>query len=258
MKGIILAGGMATRLRPCTRVTNKHLLPVFNKPMIYYPIRTLVNANIKDIMIVTGVDYADHFKQLFAENDDFPDVNFDFAEQKKAGGIAQALGLCKDFAKDSKIVVVLGDNIFEDDISGAVIEFQEQEKGAKIFLKEVPDPERFGVVILKEDKIVDIEEKPLSPTSNLAVTGLYMYDNQVWEIIENLKPSGRGELEITDVNNWYVKKNQMTYEKLCHSWSDAGTFKSLLRANLRAAMIEDFDVEEVVKDVFGDQIQFKC
>ncbi|MBN1326278.1 NTP transferase domain-containing protein [Candidatus Falkowbacteria bacterium] len=257
MKGIILAGGTGSRLFPCTAVTNKHLLPVFNKPMIYYPLRTLVKAGLTDIMIVSGKEHADHFKKLFNNNPDFPDINFNFAVQKDPGGIAQALGLARDFVKNEKIIVILGDNIFEDDISGPVIEFQKQEKGAKIFLKKVPDPERFGVAILKNEKIIEIEEKPLSPKSDLAVTGLYMYDQQVWDVISSLQPSGRGELEITDVNNFYVRQGTMTYEILCHSWTDAGTFASLLRANLRAAMIEDFDLKLLIKEIYGDEIEFK-
>jgi glucose-1-phosphate thymidylyltransferase len=257
MKGIILAGGTGSRLYPCTAVTNKHLLPVFNKPMIYYPLRTLIKAGINDIMIVSGKEHADHFKKLFDKNPDFPDIKFNFAVQKDPGGIAQALGLAKDFAKNEKIIVILGDNIFEDDISGAAIEFQKQEKGAKIFLKKVPDPERFGVANIKGDKIIEIEEKPLSPKSDLAVTGLYMLDQQVWDVINSLQPSGRGELEITDVNNFYVRQGTMSYEVLCHSWTDAGTFASLLRANMKAAMIEEFDLKSLLKEIYGDEIEFK-
>ncbi len=257
MKGIILAGGTGSRLHPCTAVTNKHLLPVFNKPMIYYPLKTLLNANLKDIMIVSGSEHADHFKKLFINNEDFKGVNFNFAVQKEAGGIAQALGLCKEFADDDKIAVILGDNIFEDDISKALIEYQKQDKGAKIFLKPVSDPCRFGVATVAGDKIIEIEEKPVSPKSNLAVSGLYMYDNQVWDIISDLRPSGRGELEVTDVNNFYIKRGLMTYEILERAWSDAGTVHSLLRANLRAALIEDFNVKEILKEIFGDEIEFK-
>jgi len=257
MRGIILAGGTGSRLYPCTAVTNKHLLPVFNQPMIYYPLKTLLKAGLDEIMIVSGKEHADHFKRLFDNNPDFPKVKFYFAVQKEAGGIAQALGLCRDFAKDEKLIVILGDNIFEDDISGAVIEFQRQDKGAKIFLKKVPDPERFGVASIKTDKISEIEEKPLSPKSDLAVTGLYMYDPQVWQIISDLQPSGRGELEITDVNNYYIKQGTMTYEILCHAWTDAGTFSSLLRANLRASQIEGFDIRALLQEIFGDDIEFK-
>jgi glucose-1-phosphate thymidylyltransferase len=257
MKGIILAGGTGSRLHPCTAVTNKHLLPVFNQPMVYYPLKTLVKAGLTDIMIVSGKEHSDHFKKLFDNNEHFPGINFNFAVQKEAGGIAQALGLCRDFVGQDKIIVILGDNIFEDDISGAVIEFQKQDKGAKIFLKKVPDPERFGVARIEGDKIVEIEEKPLSPKSDLAVTGLYMYDDQVWDVISNLQPSGRGELEITDVNNFFIRQGTMTYELLCHSWSDAGTFPSLLRANLRTATIEGFDLKTLLKEIFGDEIEFR-
>jgi len=257
MKGIILSGGTGSRLFPCTAVTNKHLLPVFNRPMVYYPLKTLEKAGINEIMIVSGKEHSDHFKRLFENNEHFPAINFNFAVQKEAGGIAQALGLCRDFAGDDKIVVILGDNIFEDDITGAVINFKKQEKGAKIFLKKVPDPERFGVARIEGDKIVEIEEKPISPKSDLAVTGLYLYDPQVWEVISSLQPSGRGELEITDVNNFYIRQGTMTYEILDHAWTDAGTFSSLLRANLRAALIEEFDVKTVLKEIFGNEIEFK-
>jgi glucose-1-phosphate thymidylyltransferase len=225
--------------------------------MIYYPLRTLVKAGLNDVMIVSGKDHADHFKRLFDNNEHFPGVNFNFAVQKEAGGIAHALGLCRDYAGQEKIVVILGDNIFEDEIAGAVIDFQKQSKGARVFLKRVPDPERFGVARIEGDKIVEIEEKPLSPKSDLAVTGIYMFDDQVWEIISQLQPSGRGELEITDVNNFYIRQGTMNYEILNHSWSDAGTFPSLLRANLRAAMIEDFDLKILLKEIFGDEIEFK-
>ncbi|MDD5341282.1 MAG: sugar phosphate nucleotidyltransferase [Patescibacteria group bacterium] len=257
MKGIILAGGTGSRLFPCTAVTNKHLLPVFNKPMIYYPLRTLIKAGLNDIMIVSGKEHADHFKRLFDKNPDFAGIKFSFAVQKNPGGIAQALDLAKDFARNEKIIVILGDNIFEDDIAGAAIEFQKQVGGAKIFLKKVPDPERFGVANIEGGKITEIEEKPLSPKSNLAVTGLYMYDKQVWDIISSLQPSGRGELEITDVNNFYVRSGGMTYEILCHAWTDAGTFASLLRANMRAAIIEEFDVKSLLREIYGDEIEFK-
>jgi len=257
MKGIILSGGTGSRLYPCTAVTNKHLLPVFNKPMIYFPLNTLVKAGLKDFMIVSGKEHADHFKRLFDNNEHFPNINFNFAVQKEAGGIAQALGLCRDFAGNEKIIVILGDNIFEDDISGAVIEFQKQDKGAKIFLKKVPDPERFGVASIEGNRITEIEEKPLSPRTDLAVAGLYMYDSHVWDVISSLQPSGRGELEITDVNNFYVRQGTMTYEILNHAWSDAGTFASLLRANLRVAMIEEFDLKNLLKEIFGNDIEFK-
>jgi len=249
--GIVLAGGHATRLRPCTNVTNKHLLPVYNQPMIYYPIQTLVKAQVKDIMIVTGTDHENSFRELFRNNPDFSGINFQFAIQKEAGGIAQALALAREFAGNRPIIVILGDNVFEDDITGAVMSFLKQEKGAKLFLKEVPDPERFGVAEIKDDKIVSIEEKPMAPKSNLAVTGLYMYDTDVWKAIDTLKPSARGELEITDVNNWFSKNSIVTFDVITGDWTDAGTFRSLLRANLIAAKKAGSDVKEVIKEVFG-------
>ncbi|MDD5043076.1 MAG: sugar phosphate nucleotidyltransferase [Patescibacteria group bacterium] len=235
MKGIILAGGEGTRLRPLTYVTNKHLLPVYDKPMIYYPIETLVSAGIKDIMIVSGKGHAGHFLELLRSGEEFG-ARFSYGVQEKPGGIAQALGLCDDFADNDKIVVMLGDNILEDNIKEAVDDFARREKGAKIFLKEVENPKSFGVAEVNGDKIVSIVEKPAEPKSNLAVIGLYMYDNQVWEVIKTLKPSGRGELEITDVNNFYVKQGTMTFSKLTGWWGDGGeSFDSLLKAAELAA-----------------------
>ena len=234
MKGIILAGGMATRLRPLTKVTNKHLLPVYNKPMIYYPIETLVNAGIKDIMIVSGKGHAGHFLELLRSGKDFG-AKFSYGVQEEPGGIAQALSLCADFADNDKIVVMLGDNILEDEIGEAVKNFKAQEKGAKVFLKEVDNPKSFGIAEVDGDKIVNIVEKPEEPKSNLAVIGLYMYDNQVWDAIKNLKPSGRGELEITDVNNFYVQQGTMTFSQLKGWWGDGGeSFDSLLEAGILA------------------------
>lgn len=230
MKGIILAGGTGSRLMPLTKVTNKHLLPVYNKPMIYYPIQTLASAGIKDIMIVSGKGHAGHFLELLGDGMDFK-ARFSYAIQVEAGGIAQALSLCEDYADREKIAVILGDNIFDYDITGAIADFESQERGAKIFLKEVSDPERFGVAEVSGDKIIGIEEKPQNPKSNYCVTGLYFYDKQVWEAVRTLKPSGRGELEITDVNNFYISQGTMTYEILSGDWTDAGTFDSLLRAN---------------------------
>lgn len=231
MKGIILAGGTGSRLSPCTKVTNKHLLPIYDKPMIYYPLQTLADAGIKDIMLVSGRGHAGHFLELLKSGEEFG-LRLSYGVQEEAGGIAQALGLCEDFADEEKIAVILGDNIFEKNIAKKAVEdFEKQEKGAKIFLKEVQDPKRFGVAEISGDKIVNIEEKPDEPKSDLAVVGLYMYDNQVWDIIKNLKPSGRGELEITDVNNFYIEQNAMTYEVFDGWWTDAGTFDSLLRAN---------------------------
>ena len=232
MKGIILAGGYGTRLLPCTKVTNKHLLPVYDKPMILYPLETLIAAGIKDIMIVSGTGHAGHFLELLGSGKDMG-IRLSYAVQEKAGGIAEALGLCEDFADNDKIAVVLGDNIFTDQeqIKKAVADFINQEKGAKILIKEVPDPKRFGVAELDGDRVVSIIEKPEDPKSNYAVTGFYCYDKEVWNIIKTLKPSGRGELEITDVNNYYLATSILTYEMYKDEWTDAGTFESLLRAS---------------------------
>jgi len=227
MKGVILAGGTGSRMMPCTKITNKHLLPLYNKPMIYYPINTLINAGIRDILIVSGPGHAGHFLNLLGSGKDFG-VKLTFEIQDEAGGIAQALGLAENFADKEPVIVILGDNIFEDDIKKDVQSFK---GGAKIFLKEVHDPQRFGVAELKGNKVMGIEEKPKNPKSNWAVTGLYIYDADVFNIIKTLKPSGRGELEITDVNNYYIKKSKMEAGFLKGFWSDAGTFDSLLRAS---------------------------
>lgn len=228
MKGVILAGGTGSRLYPLTKVTNKHLLPVYDKPMIYYPMETLINAGIKDIMIVSGKGHAGHFLELLGSGVDFG-VHFTYEIQEKAGGIAQALSLAEDFVDGDSVTVVLGDNIFQDNIKEDVANFN---GGAKIFLKEVPDAHRFGVAELKGEKVIGIEEKPKEPKSNFAVTGLYIYDSYVFDAIKTLKPSGRGELEITDVNNYYINKGTMEYGMLEGFWSDAGTFASLLRAGM--------------------------
>lgn len=228
MRGIILAGGTGSRLFPLTKVTNKHLLPVYDKPMIYYPLQTLVNAGITDIMIVSGRGHAGHFLELLGSGADFG-VRLTYEIQEKAGGIAQALGLAEKWADEDAVAVILGDNIFQDDVKNDVASFKE---GAKIFLKTVPDAERFGVAELEGDRVLSIEEKPKQPKSNLAVTGLYLYDANVFTIIRTLKPSGRGELEITDVNNAYLNKGMMTYGILDGFWSDAGTFDSLIRASV--------------------------
>ncbi len=238
MKGIILAGGLGTRLSPLTRVTNKHLLPVYKKPMIYYPLETLVKAGIKEIMIVTGGESPGDFLKLLGSGKEFGLKEIHFTYQEKAGGIAQALSLAEDFADREKVVVILGDNIFEDDITPYLKKFENQERGAKLFLKKVPDPERFGVAVFKNKKLIAIEEKPKRPKSPYAVTGLYMYDNQVWDVIKTLKPSARGELEITDVNNFYIRQKTATYEILKGFWTDAGTFDSLLRATILVAKKE--------------------
>ncbi len=228
MKGVILAGGKGTRLYPITKVTNKHLLPVHTQPMVYYPLKTLIQAGIKDIFLVTGPDNAGDFMKLLGSGKEFG-VTFTYRIQDEAGGIAQAVGMAENFSCGEKVVVILGDNIFQDDISEYVKEF-EKSGGAKIFLKEVPDPERFGVPVLDGDKVLKIEEKPEKPQSNYAVTGLYMYDNNVFNIIKTIKPSGRGELEITDVNNAYIEKGEMKSNKLEGFWTDAGTFPSMVRA----------------------------
>jgi glucose-1-phosphate thymidylyltransferase len=230
MKGVILAGGLGTRLYPLTKITNKHLLPVYNKPMIYYPIETLVDAHITDIMIVTGGNFAGHFLQLLGNGKEFGLHDIHYTYQQGEGGIADALRLAEHFAEGDKCVVILGDNIIEGSIRRYVDKYRRQKKGAKILLKEVPDPQRFGVPVIKGNKIAAIEEKPAKPKSPYAVIGIYMYDSQVWDIIPTLVPSKRNELEITDVNNAYVKMNQMTYDILDGWWTDAGTFDSLLLA----------------------------
>ncbi|MDM7917673.1 MAG: sugar phosphate nucleotidyltransferase [Methanosarcina sp.] len=228
MKGVILAGGTGSRLYPLTKVTNKHLLPVYDKPMIFYPIQTLVDAGIREIMIVSGRGHAGHFLELLGSGADLG-VKFTYEIQEEAGGIAQALGLAENFADDEDVAVILGDNIFQDNIKADVENFK---GGAKIFLKKVPDAHRFGVAELKGDKVIGIEEKPREPKSSFAVTGLYIYSNNVFKIIKTLKPSARGELEITDVNNYFVNNGTMEYRILDGFWSDAGTFESLLRAGV--------------------------
>jgi glucose-1-phosphate thymidylyltransferase len=231
MKGIILAGGLGTRLYPLTKVTNKHLLPVFDKPMIYYPIQALINAGIDDILIVTGGNNAGDFLKLLGNGKEFGLKHINYTYQEGEGGIAQALSLAEFFASGEEICVVLGDNIIEKNIRRAVENFKRQKEGAKILLKEVPDPQRFGVPELKGDRIVRIDEKPKNPKSQYAVIGIYLYDQEVFNLIKTLKPSDRGELEITDVNNQYIEKGLMTWDILEGWWTDAGTFESLLRAN---------------------------
>jgi glucose-1-phosphate thymidylyltransferase len=231
MKGVILAGGLGTRLYPLTKVTNKHLLPVYDKPMIYYPIQTLINAGIDDILIVTGGNNAGDFLKLLGNGKEFGLKHINYTYQEGEGGIAEALGLAEFFASGEKICVVLGDNIIEKNIRKAVENFRRQKEGAKILLKEVPDPQRFGVPELKGDRIVRIEEKPKSPKSHYAVIGIYLFDQEVFNFVKILKPSDRGELEITDVNNQYIEKGLMTWGILEGWWTDAGTFESLLRAN---------------------------
>ena len=230
MKGVILAGGLGTRLFPLTKITNKHLLPVYNKPMIYYPIQTLINAGITDVLLVTGGNNAGDFLRLIGNGKELNLKHIEYTYQEGEGGIAQALSLAEEFADNGKICIILGDNIIEKNIYGAVENFKKQENGAKIIVKQVPDPERFGVPILEGDTVIAIEEKPDVPKSNYAVVGIYMFDNSVFDIIRTLQPSRRGELEITDVNNVYIKRGNMTYEFLDGWWTDAGTFDSLRTA----------------------------
>lgn len=230
MKGVILAGGLGSRLRPLTKVTNKHLLPIYDKPMIYYPIETLCKAGIRDIMIVTGGNSAGDFLRLLGNGASFGLKDIYYTYQEGEGGIADALRLCEHFAEGSRIVVILGDNIIKDDISPYVRKFEAQDSGARILLKEVEDPQRFGVPELDGNRIVRIEEKPAKPASNFAVTGIYMYDRRVFDFIRRLKPSGRGELEITDVNNQYIREGDLYYDVLDGWWTDAGTFESLFYA----------------------------
>ncbi len=232
MKGVVLAGGLGSRLYPLTKITNKHLLPVFDKPMIFYPIQCLVNAGITEIMVVTGGNYAGHFLQLLRNGSDFGLRRLGYAYQEGEGGIADALKLAEEFADGDSICVVLGDNIIEGNIKKAADEFAAQGGGAKIMLKEVHDPERFGVASVAGDgKVTSIVEKPKEPESNLAVIGIYMYDAEVFNICRELKPSDRGELEITDVNNEYLRRGNLTCEVLNGWWTDAGTFESLYRSS---------------------------
>lgn len=231
MRGVVLAGGLGTRLAPLTKVTNKHLLPIYDKPMIYYPLETLVRAGVRDIILVTGDTSAGDFVRLLGNGREFGLSHIDYVYQEGNGGIAEALGLARYYAQGQRIVVILGDNILEDDIKNYVDAFRNQERGAKILLKPVEDPERFGVAEIEGSRVVGIEEKPPHPRSNYAVTGVYFYDDWVWEVIDTLKPSNRGELEITDVNNAYIRKGEMSFDVLSGWWTDAGTFESLYRAN---------------------------
>jgi len=231
MKGIVLAGGLGTRLLPLTRITNKHLLPVYDQPMIYYPIQKLAQAGIQDIIIVTGGNSSGDFLKLLKNGKEFGLRRLHYTYQEGEGGIAEALGLAEEFAEGERVVVILGDNIFEDDLTQYIKSYEEQKQGAKILLKQVPYPERFGVALIKDDKIISIIEKPKEPKSNYAVTGIYMYDEKVFSVIKTLKPSARGELEITDVNNYYLKNNTLTYAILSGWWADAGSsFPAYYRA----------------------------
>jgi glucose-1-phosphate thymidylyltransferase len=242
MKGIVLAGGTGSRLFPLTKITNKHLLPIYDKPMIYYPIQTLVDAGISDIMVVTGGKNSGDFLRLLANGKEFGLKHIAYTYQEGEGGIAEALSLCEHFADGQAICVILGDNIIEKSIRGAADAFRKQQTGARIMLKEVEDAERFGVAEFSGDKIVGIEEKPAKPKSNYAVTGIYMYDGTVFDKVRTCKPSHRNELEITDVNNAYIAEGSMTYSFLDGWWTDAGTFDSLLRA------------ANLVKQTFGESI----
>jgi glucose-1-phosphate thymidylyltransferase len=231
MKGVVLAGGTGSRLSPLTRVTNKHLLPICDKPMVYYPIQTLVNAGIEEILLVTGGNNAGDFLRLLGNGRDFGLKHLNYTYQEGNGGIAEALGLAEYFASGQPICVILGDNIIEGNICRAVESFRKEKNGAKILLKEVEDARRFGVAEVRDNRVLNIEEKPNSPKSNYAVTGIYLYDSTVFQKIKRLNPSGRGELEITDVNNFYIEEGKLSYEILQGWWTDAGTFESLLRAN---------------------------
>jgi glucose-1-phosphate thymidylyltransferase len=240
MKGVILAGGLGTRLNPLTKITNKHLLPIYDRPMIHYPIMTLVGAGIRDILIVTGGNHAGEFLRLLGNGREFGLEDIAYTYQEGEGGIADALSLARHFADGGKIVVVLGDNIIEGDINQSVAAFRRQSSGARLLLNRVPDPARFGVPEIRDGRIVAIEEKPRQPRSDYAVIGIYMYDAAVFDIITTLVPSGRGELEITDVNNAYIRRGDLQHDVLEGWWTDAGTFESLFRANqlVREKMIQ--------------------
>ncbi|MFC3750508.1 sugar phosphate nucleotidyltransferase [Paenibacillus sp. GCM10012306] len=240
MKGIILAGGTGSRLYPLTKVTNKHLLPVGKYPMIFHSIYRLKQAGIQDILVVTGKDHMGDVVNLLGSGNTL-DVSFTYKVQDEAGGIAQALGLAEQFVGQEQCVVILGDNVFEENINPFVEKFRRQGNGAKILIQEVPDPQRFGVPELQGNNIISIEEKPSAPKSEYAVTGIYMFDSRVFEIIKTLTPSNRGELEITDVNNAYIKRNELTYDILEGWWTDAGTHASLAKAN------------ELAKDILFDE-----
>jgi glucose-1-phosphate thymidylyltransferase len=230
LRGIVLAGGTGSRLMPLTKVTNKHLLPVGQKPMIYYPIEKLTSIGIEEILVVTGIEHMGDVVSLLGSGKQFG-CRFTYKVQDEAGGIAQALGLAENFAQRRPIVVILGDNVFEDNLKDYADKFISQKTGARVLLKQVPNPQRFGVALLSDDKIIAIEEKPKKPKSDYAIIGIYFYDASVFDIIRDLEPSGRGELEITDVNNAYIAKNQLAYDILEGWWTDAGTFESLDRAN---------------------------
>lgn len=231
MKGVILAGGLGTRLYPLTKVTNKHLLPIFNKPMVFYPVETLVKAGVTDIMVVTGGPHCGHFLSILKNGQELGIKHLEYAYQENEGGIAEALSLAREFIDKDSCTVILGDNTTDYDLSSDIKEFT---SGAVVFLKEVPDPQRFGVPVFAKDNpelITEIIEKPKDPPNNFAVTGLYIYDNEVFDFIDQIKPSGRGELEITDVNNHYAKDGSLRFKNMQGFWRDAGTFETLLEAN---------------------------
>ncbi len=251
MKGVVLAGGTGSRLFPLTKITNKHLLPIYDKPMVYYPIQTLVDAGIRDILVVTGGRNAGEFLRLLGNGKQFGLTHVNYTYQEGEGGIAEALALAEHFADAHKLCVILGDNIIEGTIQHAVESFLEQPKGARILLKEVPDAERFGVAEIRGDRIVGIEEKPRRPKSNYAVTGIYMYDDTVFDKIRTLVPSQRGELEITDVNNAYITEGTMTFSYLEGWWTDAGTFDSLLRAGNLVAKTRPKQAETAAAEAGG-------
>ncbi len=230
LKGVILAGGTGSRLHPLTKVTNKHLLAVGRKPMIYYPIEKLVNAGVDEILVVTGVEHMGDVVNLLGSGKDFG-CRFTYKVQDEAGGIAEALGLAEDFSHGQPLLVILGDNIFQAQLKEYADKFTAQKTGARVLLKQVQQPQRFGVAQIHNNKVINIEEKPSKPKSNYIITGIYFYDAGVFDIIKTLKPSGRGELEITDVNNAYIAKGQLEYDILDGWWTDAGTFESLERAN---------------------------
>ncbi|MBU3129341.1 sugar phosphate nucleotidyltransferase [Clostridium tagluense] len=250
MKGIILAGGTGSRLYPLIKATNKHLLPVGKYPMIYYLIAKMKQADITDIMIISGKEHMGAIVNLLGSGYEYG-VKYTFRIQDQPGGIAEALGLCEEFVGKDSCIVLLGDNIFEDDIYKYVKNFEKKGKGAELLLKKVADPERYGIAEIENGRIISIEEKPKNPKGNYCVTGIYMYDNRVFEVIKELKPSNRGELEITDVNNWYIKDGSLTYDIMKGWWTDAGTFTSLMNANILAKDIDldyilsrDFKVED--------------
>ena len=230
IKGVVLAGGTGSRLMPLTKVTNKHLLAVGKKPMIYYPIEKLISVGIEEILIVTGIDHMGDVVNLLGSGKNFS-CRFTYKVQDQAGGIAQALALAEDFAKNSGLVAILGDNIFKVSLKPYLQKFSSQKKGARVLLKKVPNPQRFGVAEISDGQVIKITEKPKKPKTNYVVTGIYFYDNSIFDIIRRLKPSGRGELEITDVNNTYIARNQLQYDILSGWWTDAGTFESLNKAN---------------------------